>query len=63
MHLEIIADYTHILTRGLDQGQCFELSSQQDLLYISIGGGESDVTHVSNHDVLHTDVILPEGGE
>ena len=54
---------TRTLTCGLNQGQCFQLSSHQDLLYLSVGGGESDVTHVSNHDVLHTDVILPEGGD
>lgn len=51
---------SHALTSGFNQGQCFKLSSQQHLLQVPIGRGKSDVAHIPDHDVLHTDIILPE---
>lgn len=50
----------HVRTSGFHQGQCFELTRQQHLLQVPIGRVKSDVAHIPDHDVLHTDIILPE---
>lgn len=68
LHLYVISwttrlvkmDSLHTITSGFNQGQCFELTSQQHLLQVSIGRVKSDVAHIPNHYVLHTDIILPE---
>lgn len=36
------------------------MARQQDVLQISVAAVECDVPHVPHHDVLHTNVVLPE---
>ena len=49
------------LTTGLEQGQGLEVSSQQYIMQVSVAAVEGDVHHIPDHDVLHTNIILPEG--
>lgn len=53
----------HALTPGLNQCQSLELTSQQHLLQVPVARVQSDVTHIPDHNVLHTDIILPETRE
>lgn len=53
--------YFICLTFGLHQGQGFKLACYESFLQIPVRGGESDITHVSHHYVLHTDIIFPSG--
>lgn len=43
---------------GLHQGQGFKLACYESFLQIPVRGRESDISHVSHHYVLHTDVIF-----
>lgn len=46
-------------TCGLHQRHRFEVSYQEDLVKVSVDGVQRDITNISDHDVLHTNIILP----
>lgn len=51
------------LTGWFHQCQSLEVACHQDVLQISVAAVQCDVPHVSHHDVLHTNIVLPEKGK
>lgn len=48
------------LTSWFHQCQSLEVARQQDVMQVSVAAVECDVPDVPHHDVLHTNIILPE---
>ena len=48
------------LTDGLHQGEGLQVSRQQDVVQVSVAAVQRDVPDVPYHDVLHSNIILPE---
>lgn len=47
------------LTSWFHQRQSFEVTRQQDIMKVSVAAIECDVAHISHHDVLDPNIVLP----